>query len=354
MQIEFRDNTIFLQGEFDYKVTSSQLKKLSSLLASSSASLDLKGLKSLDYAGAYFLKEHFKGAKINGANENISRILDFVGFKSFEVPKGVKFSVIERLGMLLLSARAEGVAIITFIGQVLAMIASSLLCPWRIRLKELSNQIMNAGISAIFIVGLTAFLIGIVLAYQGAVMLERFGASVLVVDIMGIITLREIAPLIASIVVAGRSASSFTAQIGVMKITEELYAMETMGFAPFRFVVMPRILALICVMPVVILCADFISLFGQMFVCNWYLGLDFESYLNRFSANVDMRHFWVGMLKAPIFGAVIATIGCLRGYQVDGSTESVGKLTTKSVVNAIFWIIALDAAFSIVFTELGI
>ena len=185
-------------------------------------------------------------------------------------------------------------------------------------------------------------------------MLERFGASVLVVDIMGIITLREIAPLIAAIVVAGRSASSFAAQIGVMKITEELSAMKTMGFTPFSFVVMPRILALCFVMPVVILCADFISIFGQMSVCNWYLGFDFESYLTRFSQNVDLRHFWVGMVKAPIFGAVIATIGCLRGYEVDGSTESVGNQTTKSVVNAIFWIIALDAVFSVIFTELEI
>ena len=156
------------------------------------------------------------------------------------LPKSVEFSLIERLGMLLLNAKAQGIAIISFIGQVLIMILDSLMRPWRIRLKELSNHIISAGISAIFIVGLTAFLIGIVLAYQGAVMLERFGASVLVVDIMGISTLREIAPLIASIVVAGRSASSFTAQIGVMKITEELYAMETMGFAPFRFVVMPK------------------------------------------------------------------------------------------------------------------
>ena len=354
MQIEFSNNTIFLYGEFDYKITSSQLKKLSALLAQKNTSLDLKGLKSLDYAGAYFLKEHFKGSNIVGASGNISRILDFVDFKSYELPKSVEFSPVERLGMLLLNAKAQGIAIISFIGQVLIMILDSLMRPWRIRLKELSNHIISAGISAIFIVGLTAFLIGIVLAYQGAVMLERFGASVLVVDIMGIITLREIAPLIASIVVAGRSASNFTAQIGVMKITEELYAMETMGFAPFRFVVMPRILALIFVMPVVILCADFISLFGQAFVCNWYLGLDFESYLNRFSANVDMRHFWVGLVKAPIFGALIATIGCLRGYEVNGSTESVGKLTTKSVVNAIFWIIALDAVFSVIFTELQI
>ena len=353
MNFTFKNTTLFLDGDFDFSATKSELNSLKKL-ATNTTKLDLSALLHLDYAAAYFLKEHFKNTEIVGANANILRILDFVNFTSFKLSDTHKLNLIERLGSVVLSAKKEAVSILNFIGEVLIMVLVAFLKPWSIRVRELSNFIKDAGIKAIFIVCLTAFLIGIVLAYQGAVMLERFGASVLVVDIMGIITLREIAPLIAAIVVAGRTASSYTAQIGVMKITEEIYAMTSMGFTPFSFVVLPRILALIFVMPVVILCADFVSLFGQMSVCNWYLGLDFSSYLDRFSANVDLRHLWVGLIKAPIFGAVIATIGCLRGYEVDGSTESVGNLTTKSVVNAIFWIIALDAVFSIIFTELDI
>ena len=353
MDFSFKNTTLYLNGNFDFSATKKDLNSLKKL-AANTAKLDLSTLTCLDYAAAYFLKEHFKSCEIIGANDNIKHILDFVKFDSFKLENPHKLNIIESIGRLLLDARKEGISIISFVGEVLIMVLLAFLKPWTIRVRELSNFIKDAGVKAIFIVCLTAFLIGIVLAYQGAVMLERFGASVLVVDIMGIITLREIAPLIAAIVVAGRTASSYTAQIGVMKITEEIYAMASMGFTPFSFVVIPRILALIFVMPVVILCADFVSLFGQMSVCNWYLGLDFESYLNRFSSNVDIRHLWVGLIKAPIFGAVIATIGCLRGYEVDGSTQSVGNLTTKSVVNAIFWIIALDAAFSIVFTELNI
>lgn len=353
MEFYLQNRTLFLKGSLDYKTSKKELKGLARL-ASKAKSLDLSALSSLDYAGAFFLSSHCKNLELINTPKNFSHIIDFTHFTSFEISKNKRLNVIEYLGKILINLKIEAINIINFTGAMLLALLSYIIMPWRIRLRELSNNIKTAGINAIFIVCLTSFLIGIVLAYQGAVMLERFGASVLVVDIMGIITLREIAPLIAAIVVAGRSASSFAAQIGVMKITEELHAMTTMGFAPFVYVVMPRILALILSMPVIILWADFVSIFGQMCVCDWYLNLDFESYLRRFSQNVDIRHFIVGMIKAPIFGAVIAIIGCFRGYEVDGSTESVGKQTTKSVVNAIFWIIALDAAFSVIFTELGI
>ncbi|HDX8147184.1 TPA: ABC transporter permease, partial [Campylobacter fetus] len=260
----------------------------------------------------------------------------------------------EQIGKNIINLKNELVSFCIFLGEFLFNLTKSLLNPFTVRFKELSNHFYSAGISAVFIVCLTSFLIGIVLAYQGATMLENFGASIYVVDIMGIMTLREVGPLIAAIVVAGRSASSYTAQIGVMKITDELEAMKTMGFEPFRFIVMPRVLALILAMPFIVFLANAVSIFGQMMVCNWYLDLSFSDYLERFRSSIALRHFWVGLFKAPFFGAVIALIGCKRGFEVSGSTNSVGELTTRSVVNAIFWIIALDAIFSIIYTELKI
>ena len=229
-----------------------------------------------------------------------------------------------------------------------------LLNPSKIRFKEVVNFAKDSGIDALFIVGLTAFLIGVVLAYIGSDMLSQFGASIYIIDIMGTLTLREIAPLIAAIVVAGRTSSSFTAQIGVMKITEEIDAMKTMGFDPFYFLSMPRILAMILIMPFVICVADLISILAQMIVCNAYLDILFSDYLDRFKEAVELRHFFVGIIKAPFFGAIIALIGCMRGFEVKGNTQSIGIYTTISVVNAIFWVIALDAFFAVTFSRLGI
>ena len=170
---------------------------------------------------------------------------------------------------------------------------------------------------------------------------------------MGMITLRELAPLLAAIVVAGRTASSFTAQIGVMKITEEIDAMKTMGFDPFIYLVVPRIIAMIIIMPFIVFLADMASILGQMLVAYSYLDIPYSTYFDRFNDLVKIKHFWVGMIKAPFFGLVIALVGCLRGLQVEGNTESIGEKTTISVVNAIFWVIVIDSIFAIFFIEIG-
>ncbi len=223
-----------------------------------------------------------------------------------------------------------------------------------IRVKEILAYFEDAGIKSVFIVCLTSFLIGIVLAYQGSNLLERFGATIIIVEMMGLLTLREIAPLIAAIIVAGRLASSFTAQIGVMKITEEIDAMKTMGFDPFKFLVLPRVIALIVAMPLIVFLADVAGIFGEMVVMENYLNIGFDSYLARFEQEVEIKHLYVGLFKAPFFGVVIAFIGCMRGFQISGNTQSVGAYTTVSVVNAIFGVIMVDALFSVIFTHLGI
>jgi phospholipid/cholesterol/gamma-HCH transport system permease protein len=203
-------------------------------------------------------------------------------------------------------------------------------------------------------VALTSFLIGVVVAYQSAVQLEKFGANIFIVDMIAISVTRELAPLITAIVVAGRSGSSYTAQIGVMKITEEIDAMKTMSFDPFRFLVLPRMIALMIAMPLMIFFADIVGIFGGMFIAEIKLNLSYAEFINRLQNVLDVKHLWVGIIKAPFFAFLIAAVGCFRGIQVSYSTESIGRYTTISVVNAIFLVIACDAIFSVFLTELGI
>jgi phospholipid/cholesterol/gamma-HCH transport system permease protein len=222
------------------------------------------------------------------------------------------------------------------------------------RFKATLYHMEQSGLNAVPIIALTSLLIGIVIAYQGAVQLEKFGANIFIVEMVGISATRELAPLIAAIVVAGRSASSFTAQIGVMKITEEVDAMKTMGFGPWEFLVLPRVIALMVVMPLIVIFADAISVLGGMIVAKSQLGISFGEFMDRFQEVIALKHILIGLIKAPIFGWIIALIGCFRGFQINSSTESVGKYTTISVVNAIFWVIAFNALFSVFLTELGI
>ena len=353
-KFEFNGDILRLSGAWDYRVSKSELKRLKSLKPSK---IDLANLEHIDYSIAIFISKNLGEFELINSNNKFDKIFALVrdkGILGLAIYKPSKINSLEKIGKIIIDIRVNIINFCIFLGQFLFSLLDGIKKPTKIRFAELSNHIVSAGFGAIGIVGLTSFLIGVVLAYQGASMLSQFGASIYVVDIMGIMTLREVGPLIAAIVIAGRSASSFTAQIGVMKITEEIEAMKTMGFDPFKFVVMPRIVALIIAVPLVVFLANAISIFAQMIVCKLYLDFSFYEYLQRFKESVELRHFFVGMLKTPFFGAIIGLIGCMRGFEVSGSTSSVGELTTKSVVNAIFWIIALDALFSVIYTELDI
>ncbi len=242
----------------------------------------------------------------------------------------------------------------SFLGELLHAMGAALLNPLSIRLRSLLYHIENSGAGAIPIILLTSFLIGIVIAYQGATQLEKFGANIFIVEMVTISAVRELAPLLTAIVVAGRSASAYTAQIGVMKITDEVDAMRSMGFSPWDFLVLPRLFALIISLPLLVFFADIVSVFGGMVIASTRLDVNFTEFIDRVKETVALKHLLIGFVKAPIFGAIIATIGCFRGFQIDSSTESVGKYTTISVVNAIFWVIATDAIISVLLTELGL
>ena len=356
---------INLKNDWNYKLPAKIWKATQNLLISNKFSkivLNFKDVKEFDYAAALFLKNTLQNARKSYELINLTphaqKIFDSI---NSEVNPKIKQIInskprgnpLSQIGKNLTAFFTGFCAFLNFMGEFLVKFSKIFMLK-NIRVKEILAYFEDAGIKSVFIVCLTSFLIGIVLAYQGSSLLASFGATIIIVEMMGLLTLREIAPLIAAIIVAGRLASSFTAQIGVMKITEEIDAMKTMGFDPFKFLVLPRVIALIIAMPLIVFLADVSGILGEMVVMENYLNISFDSYLARFGQEVEIKHLYVGLFKAPFFGVVIAFIGCMRGFQIGGNTQSVGTYTTVSVVNAIFGVIMVDALFSIIFTQLGI
>ena len=241
-----------------------------------------------------------------------------------------------------------------FLGKIFYFFIYSLMNPRKMRIKAMFKYIDSSAVNALFIVGITSFLVGVVIAYQGAVQLEKFGANIFIVEMISITMFREIAPLVTAIVIAGRSASSYTAEIGAMKITDEIDAMRTMNFEPMLFLTLPRIFALVISLPLLVFFADIVGVFGGMVIAYIDLDVTFREFIIRIGTEVPLKHFLLGIVKSIFFGMTIAIIGCYRGFQVQNNTTSIGKYTTISVVNAIFVVIALNAIFSVIFTQIGI
>jgi phospholipid/cholesterol/gamma-HCH transport system permease protein len=241
---------------------------------------------------------------------------------------------------------------LAFLGEAFILLIYTLQHPHLIRYRAIGAHILETGANALPIIAISAFLIGVVVAYQSVVQLQKFGADIFIVDMIGISLTRELAPLITAIVVAGRSGSAFTAQIGAMKMTQEIDAMKTMGFDPFTFLVWPRVIALMIVMPLLIFFADMVGIFGGMVIAATQSHLSFSEFIHRLQGALALKHYLIGIIKGPFFAFLIAFISTYRGFQVSMNTESIGQYTTKSVVNSIFLVIACDALFSILLTEL--
>jgi phospholipid/cholesterol/gamma-HCH transport system permease protein len=243
---------------------------------------------------------------------------------------------------------------ISFFGQLSATIWHVMLHPKRFRFRSMVFHMHHVGIKAIPIICLLAFLISMVLGYQGIAQLSRFNAQNFTIDLVAISILREMGVLLTSIMVAGRSGSAFTAQIGVMQINQEVDALRTIGLDPFEMLVLPRLFAIILVLPILTFIADIVGLLGALFIANTMLDMSYVQFIGRLETIVDVQRFMVGMVKAPVFGMLIGMTACLRGMQASGAAEDVGRLTTIAVVQSIFLIILADAIFSIIFTLLGI
>lgn len=257
-------------------------------------------------------------------------------------------------GKKAVSAWKGNIELLTFLGEAVVTLGHIVAQPKRLRMTSVIRHIREAGIAAIPIVSLIAFLISVVLAYQGANQLQRFGAEIFTINMVAVSVMREMGVLLTAIMIAGRSGSAFTAEIGVMKVNEEIDAMRIIGVSPFEMLVIPRLIALVIAMPLLTFIADMMGLIAGGLISETLLNIGFDAYIERLRTAIRMKDFWVGMIKAPVFAFFIAIVGCMRGMQVTGSAESVGRLTTVSVVQSIFLVLLLDALFSILFTKLGI
>lgn len=237
---------------------------------------------------------------------------------------------------------------LAFLGETTVAVGRSLLRPRTIRWKAMLRVMEFDGVRALPITGLLTFLVGVVIAYQGAEQLRKFGTNIFIVDLVGISLLREIAPLIVAILIAGRSGSAYAAEIGTMKVTEELDAVRTLGISPINLLVLPRTFALVLTLPLLTVYADILGVFGGMLIAAGQLNVSFTEFLDRFAEAVAVRHLLIGLAKAPFFAIIIALVGCYQGFQIRGGVDDVGRHTTISVVQSIFLVIVFDAICSVV------
>ena len=318
--------------------------------------LDFSGLNYIDTAVGIYINNilNKKDIEILSKNRNIDKILELTkDIKNKNYEQKNRVSIFEQIGIKTEQFFVFLNELFFFIGELFIK-KIKLLNFKNFRYKEILFEINQTGIKAIFIVALTSFLVGVVVSYQASVQLKLYGANIFIIDMIGISVLREMAPMITAIVIAGRSGSSFTAEIGAMKITDELDAMKSMGFDIYYFLIIPKILALIVVLPILIFVADIFGILGGMIVSNIELGISSSFFINRFNEVIGFEHFFIGLLKGPFFAFLISTIAIYRGLKVKEDTQSIGKNTTKSVVESIFAVIVCDALFSIIFTNLGI
>lgn len=244
--------------------------------------------------------------------------------------------------------------LLSFLGDSTISAMRELLQPRRIRWKSILYNLQTAGVAALPITGLLAFLLGIVIAYQGAEQLSRVGANIYIADLVGLSMVRELSPLITAIIIAGRSGSAYAAQIGTMKVTEEVDALRTIGIGPIDLLVLPKVIALVIALPLLTVYTDIMGILGGMVMARAQLDVGYSTFIDRLDDAVSLTSFMIGIGKAPVFAMIISLVGCYQGFQVNGSAESVGRQTTKSVVQAIFLVILADALFSIAFSWLDI
>src|SRR6185437_8429943 len=248
----------------------------------------------------------------------------------------------------------DSIDIITFVGRIVSALAHALLHPTTLRPASISRQVAESGINALPIVGLMAVMISIVIGYQSAAQLQRVGAEDFMINLVAVSVIREMGVLITAIMLAGRSGSAFTAEIGVMKAREEIDALHAMGLRPIELLVLPRMIGLVIALPLLTFFADMMGLLGGAMISHSLLDVSLPQYLERVRSSVELKDLFVGLIKAPVFAFFIATVGCMHGLRVSGSAESVGRETTHAVVKAIFLVIVFDALFSVFFEKLGL
>jgi len=347
--------------------------------------LDASKVQALDTAGAWFLQKLMQRvggpgqpATLQGLRPDLARLyqgltgqqaalacgtagvlagaltgaLTGAGGSVAAQPAKAPPSQVEALGHWVSDVFQQALSMLAFVGETAITVWRCLTHPRSIRWKAVAFNVRSGGVNALPIVGLLAFLLGVVVAYQSADQLRQYGANIFVADLIGISMLREFAPLITAIIIAGRSGSAYAAQIGTMAVTEEIDAMRTLGLSPQEMLVLPKLLAMLIVMPLLTVFADVLGVFGGMVLARAQLGVGFPEFTDRLVKAVGMSTYLVGIAKAPVFGAIIVMVGCYQGFRTQGGADSVGRQTTRSVVQPIFMVIVADALFSVIFSAL--
>lgn len=359
------NSTLVISGVWTARNLNAIKRQLAQLQASvvpdqSEIILDGAKLEKIDSAGFWILQSELdkirqQGKTIQFLNFPVQyqKLVDVVVIEknsdsAAPVSKELEPKLLTRLGKVSYLSVQSVLVLLSFIGEVAQSLAQVIWVPRRWRLRMILRQIQIAGLDALPIIGVTSFLLGIVIAYQGADQLKHYGANIFVVDLLGYSMLREFSPLITAIIVAGRSGSAYAAQIGSMVVNEEIDAMRTIGIVPIELLVLPKIIGLLVALPLVTVFSDIAGVLGGMVMARSQLAVDFPEFLLRFGHEVHLASFLIGVGKAVVFALVIATIGCFQGFQTKANADSVGQQTTRSVVQSIFIIIIFDALFSIV------
>jgi phospholipid/cholesterol/gamma-HCH transport system permease protein len=321
--------------------------------------LDGSGLRDIDSAGAWVLQrwlgtDHAAPA-LSGWPAHASALMKQVQAGAAQaLPCPPRQTMLARTGRQAVAAAQQIKAFLAFIGEA-ALSAATVLPHWRLwRLRSIWHEIEIGGYDALPIIGLTSFLLGVVVAYQGADQLRHYGANVYVVELVGYAMLREFAPLIGAIIIAGRSGSAYAAQLGTMVVSEEIDALRTIGIDPLQRLVLPKIVALAVALPLLTVFADLTGVFGGMVMARSRLDIGFAEFIDRFGSVMKGSALLIGLGKSLVFAFIISTIGCFQGLRTEASADSVGRQTTMAVVQAIFLVIVADALFSVAFNMLGL
>lgn len=322
--------------------------------------IDLSDVTRIDTVGAWIIHRLARdtGAAITGANEDALRLLREVADadRPLRIRPDMRPTlprVLGEIGDATLEAGRTLLGLIGFFGAIVLAFVDLVRSRRGFRFNAVVRQFEVVGVTSLGIIGLMSLLIGIVIGQQGAVQLRQFGAEILTINLIGRVTLRELGVLMTAIMVAGRSGSAFAAQIGSMKLAEEIDAMRTIGVSPMEALVLPRVIAAVVMMPLLGFYSSLVAMLGGGLFCWVSLDIPPATFIQRINEVVPLTDLWVGLIKAPVFGLIIAIAGCFQGMQVAGNAEDVGLRTTASVVQAIFLVIVLDAAFAVFFTSIG-